>query len=242
MNGSTVRDILPLESLGDPIDVLWFAIPKATSGTALRGVVNGHRMYVLIDRGEYWQCAAVIAKGGSEALMARGIEAFGEAVSAALPEVEDIDDALPDWNAVRLLSVSLDRLVEWSRPGLLAIGDAAHAMSPVGSIGINLAIQDAVATANIPAGPLARGGNVDALLPAVHARRLFPTRMTQGFQRSVHERVLQPLIEGRADVPRDAPRLLSLLDRFPLLRRIPGHFIGHGVRQEHVRSPAGPAR
>ncbi len=234
---SIARRVLPLESLGVPIDVFWFAIPKVTTGAALRGVIRGYRIFVLIDRGEYWQCAAVIAKGGAEQVKARGIEAFRADVLAALPEATNIDEALPDWDAVRLLSVSLDRLTEWSRPGLLAIGDAAHAMSPVGGIGINLAIQDAVATANILAAPLAAGRQVDDLLPKVQARRMWPTKVIQGFQRAAHERVLQPLIEGRADVPLEPPLPLRLLDRFPMLRRIPGHFIGHGVRQEHVHSP-----
>ncbi|MXO59187.1 FAD-dependent oxidoreductase [Altererythrobacter salegens] len=234
---SKVRRVLPLESLGVPIDVFWFAIPKSHSGTALRGVIRGYRLFVLIDRGDYWQCAAVIAKGGAEKVKARGIEKFREDVLAALPEVDNIDEALPDWDAVKLLSVSLDRLTAWSRPGLLAIGDAAHAMSPVGGIGINLAIQDAVATANILAASLARGENVDSLLPSVEKRRLWPTRVIQGAQRQAHERVLQPLIEGRASVPLEPPLLLKVLDRHPMLRRIPGHFIGHGIRQEHVRSP-----
>ncbi|ANY19886.1 Pentachlorophenol 4-monooxygenase [Tsuneonella dongtanensis] len=234
---SSVREVLPLESLGAPIDVFWFAVPKAGAGTALRGVIRGYRLFVLIDRGDYWQCASVIAKGGAEAVKERGIEAFRDDVRMALPEVDTIDEALPDWSAVRLLSVALDRLTEWSRPGLLAIGDAAHAMSPVGGIGINLAIQDAVATANLLAAPLARGENVDALLPKVQDRRMWPTKVIQGFQRAAHERVLQPLIEGRAGVPLEPPLPLRLLNRFPLLRRIPGYFIGHGIRQEHVRSP-----
>ncbi|MEO6389114.1 MAG: FAD-dependent oxidoreductase [Croceibacterium sp.] len=234
---SIVRQVLPVESLGVPIDVFWFAIPKDQAGSALRGVIVGYRMFVLIDRGDYWQCAAVIAKGGAEQVKARGIEAFRDDVRSALPELNNIEAALPDWDAIKLLSVSLDRLTEWSRPGLLAIGDAAHAMSPVGGIGINLAIQDAVATANILSRSLARGQNVDSLLPAVQKRRLWPTRVIQGLQRAAHERVLQPLIEGRASVPADPPLLLRLLDKYPLLRRLPGHFIGHGVRQEQVRSP-----
>ncbi|MGN3973975.1 FAD-dependent oxidoreductase [Tsuneonella sp. SYSU-LHT278] len=235
--GSIARRVLPVETLGAPIDVFWFAIPKATRGSALRGVVSGHRLYVMIDRGEYWQCAAVIAKGGADAVMARGIVAFRKDVAEALPEADGIEAALPDWTAVRLLSVSLDRLTEWSRPGLLAIGDAAHAMSPVGGIGINLAIQDAVATANILAAPLAAECDTDPLLRKVQERRLWPTRIIQGLQRAAHERLLRPLIEERADLPSEPPLPLRLLDRFPLLRRIPGHLIGHGIRQEHVRSP-----
>jgi 2-polyprenyl-6-methoxyphenol hydroxylase-like FAD-dependent oxidoreductase len=238
---SLARQLLPLENLGAPIDVFWFAVPKITTGNALRGSVRGYRLIVLIDRGDYWQCAFVIAKGGAEAIKARGIAAFREDVRTAAPDLPPLDEALPDWDAVRLLSVALDRLTRWSRPGLLAIGDAAHAMSPVGGIGINLAIQDAVAAANILAGPMARGEPVEPLLERVQQRRMFPTRMVQGAQRQAHERVLRPLIEGRRSVPARPPLPLRLLNRFPLLRRIPGYFIGHGIQQEHVRSPvAGP--
>ena len=157
---------------------------------------------------------------------------------AASPDLPDLTASLPDWNSVSLLAVSLDRLTEWSRPGLLAIGDAAHAMSPVGGIGINLAIQDAVATANLLAAPLARGASVDRLLPYLQKRRLWPTRVIQGGQRTVHENLLRPVISGTRDLPQQPPLPMRLLDRFPLLRRIPGWFIGHGVRQEHVCSPA----
>ena len=234
---SRVRQILPLEELGAPIDVFWVPVPKMQSGTALRGAVKGYRLIVMIDRGDYWQCAFVIAKGGAEKVMARGIEAFRADLRAAAPDLPDLEQALPDFEHVRLLSVSLDRLTRWHMPGLLAIGDAAHAMSPVGGIGINLAIQDAVCTANILAAPLARGERVDDLLAKVQERRMLPTRAIQGAQRFVHERVLQPLIEGRLQVTEKPPLLLRLLDRFPPLRRIPGYFIGHGIRQEHVRSP-----
>ena len=234
---SLARGILQLESLGAPIDVFWFGVPKQGAGQALRAVVVGERLIVMIDRGDYWQCAFVIAKGGSEAIKARGITAFRADVLAAAPELTGLETALPDWEKVSLLTVSLDRLTQWSRPGLLAIGDAAHAMSPVGGIGINLAIQDAVAAANLLALPLSRREPVDCLLSQVQARRWLPTRLVQGAQRAVHERLLRPLIEGRAAVPVEPPSLLRLLNRFPLLRRIPGYFIGHGVRQEHVHSP-----
>ena len=235
---SIARRMLPLEKLGVPIDVFWFAVPKTLGGTALRGSVTDNRLIVMIDRGDYWQCAFVIAKGGADAIKARGIEAFRADVRAAAPDLPDLAPVLPDWDRVHLLSVSLDRLTEWSRPGLLAIGDAAHAMSPVGGIGINLAIQDAVATANLLALPLAQGANVDALLPQVQKRRLVPTRLIQSAQRTVHENLLTPVIAGTRSLPERPPLPMRLLDRYPLLRRIPGWFIGHGVRQEHVRSPA----
>ena len=229
--------LLPLENLGAPIDVFWFAVPKSGEGNALRGAVAGHRLIVMIDRGDYWQCAFVIAKGSAAVIKARGIAAFRADVRAAAPDLPDLEAALPNFDAAKLLSVSLDRLTRWHRPGLLAIGDAAHAMSPVGGVGINLAIQDAVATANILAGPLARGDGVDGLLDRVQQRRMFPTRVIQGAQRAVQERLLAPLIAGHREMPERPPLPIRLLNRFPLLRRIPGYFIGHGVRQEHVRSP-----
>lgn len=233
---SLARQELPLEDLGAPIDVFWFSIPKSGRGSALRSVVKGHRLLVMIDRGDYWQCAFVIAKGSAETIKASGIAAFVADLRIAAPDLTGIDEALPNWDKIQLLSVSLDRLGEWSRPGLLAIGDAAHAMSPVGGIGINLAVQDAVATANIIATALVCGDDVDALLIKVQTRRLLPTRLVQGAQRRAHEGFLKPLIAAGDSTAR-APLALRLLDRFPILRRIPGHFIGHGVRQEHVRSP-----
>jgi 2-polyprenyl-6-methoxyphenol hydroxylase-like FAD-dependent oxidoreductase len=234
---SLARQMLPLETLGAPIDVFWFAVPKTVEGNALRGVVSGHRLIVLIDRGDYWQCAFVIAKGSAETILARGIEAFREDVGAAAPDFPDLAEALRDFDAVRLLSVSLDRLTSWHRPGLLAIGDAAHAMSPVGGIGINLAIQDAVCAANTLAAPIGVGNPVDPLLSAVQKRRMLPTRLIQAGQRAVQERLLQPLIEGRAMVPERPPLPLRLANRFPMLRRIPGRIIGLGFRRERVRSP-----
>lgn len=229
------HNTLPLEVLGAPIDVFWFAVPKQGSGTALRGVVSGSTLFVLIDRGDYWQCAYVIAKGMADAIKARGIGAFRAMIRSAAPDLPALDTALPDWDAVRLLSVSLDRLTCWHRPGLLAIGDAAHAMSPVGGVGINLAIQDAVAAANCLAGPMAAGGDPDGLLHKVQDRRLLPTQLVQRAQRAAHEGFLQPLVSGqsRAD---DPPRLVRLLDRFPVLRRIPGRLIGLGIRRERLRA------
>jgi len=235
---SLVRATLPVETLGAPIDVFWFAVPKTEEGNALRGSVRGFRLIVMIDRGDYWQCAFVIAKGGAEAIKARGIEAFRADVRAAAPDLPDLEAALPDFDHVALLAVTLDRLTRWHQPGLLAIGDAAHAMSPVGGIGINLAIQDAVCAANALALPLRERADVDRLLHRVQDRRMLPTRLIQGAQRAVHERLLRPLIEGTRKLPEQPPLLMRLANRYPLLRRIPGYFIGHGIRQEHVRVPA----
>jgi 2-polyprenyl-6-methoxyphenol hydroxylase-like FAD-dependent oxidoreductase len=193
-------------------------------------------LVVQLDRGDYWQCAYVVAKGGADELRARGIEAFRHGVGEAAPELADVVDTLSDWDQVKLLSVTLDRLERWSRPGLLAIGDAAHAMSPVGGVGINLAIQDAVAAANILAGPMARGKPVDALLPKVQERRMLPVRVTQAAQKAVHDRLLKPLIERKAVIDK-VPFVLKLFDWVPLLRRIPARLVGLGIRREHVRSP-----
>lgn len=231
------RDMLPLEDLGAPIDVFWFAVPKPERGSALRGAVSGNRLIVQIDRGDYWQCAYVIAKGSAAAVMAGGIARFRAEVREAAPSLPDLDTALPDFSAVRLLSVSLNRLTCWHRPGLLAIGDAAHAMSPVGGIGINLAIQDAVATANLLAEPLLRDGNADRELHRVQDRRLLPTRVIQAGQRAAHEMLLGPVLSGKAGERREPPAFMRLLDRFALLRRLPARIIGFGFRRERLRAP-----
>jgi 2-polyprenyl-6-methoxyphenol hydroxylase-like FAD-dependent oxidoreductase len=233
---SIVRQILPVEDLGAPIDVFWFRIAKPEKAKgALRGNVESGRILVMIDRGEYWQCAFVIPKGAAEAYQARGIDAIREEVAAAAPAELNVAE-LDEITDLHLLSVKLDRLTTWDKPGLLAIGDAAHAMSPIGGIGINLAIQDAVAAANALAGPLKRGDDVDPLLRKVQDRRLFPTRVIQGVQKAAQERVIGRVLQSTAPI-RQAPLIVRLLDRFPLLRRIPGRIIGLGVRRERVRSP-----
>ena len=236
---SIVRQILPVEDLGAPIDVFWFRIakPERERG-ALRGNVESGRVLVMIDRGDYWQCAFVIPKGAAEAYQARGIDAIREEVAAAAPAELNVAE-LDEITDLHLLSVKLDRLTSWHKPGLLAIGDAAHAMSPIGGIGINLAIQDAVAAANALAGSLARGEDIDPLLHAVQDRRLFPTRVVQGVQKAAQDRVIGRVLQSTAPI-RQAPLVVRLLDRFPLLRRIPGRIIGLGVRRERVRSPAAP--
>lgn len=230
------RQLLPLEDLGAPIDVFWFAVPKPQRGSAVRGAIRGSHLVVQIDRGDYWQCAYVIAKGSAEAVRARGIAAFRADLRETAPELPDLEAALPDFSAVKLLSVSLDRLTRWHRPGLLAIGDAAHAMSPVGGIGINLAIQDAVAAANLLAEPLTRQADVDALLHRVQDRRLLPTRVVQAGQRAAHEQLLSPLVLGEGERG-DPPAFLRLLNRFALLRRLPARAIGFGFRREHLTAP-----
>jgi 2-polyprenyl-6-methoxyphenol hydroxylase-like FAD-dependent oxidoreductase len=227
---------LPKKDLGAPIDVLWFRLPKEKTPTNQTGGTFGAGTFlVLLDRGDYWQCAYVVPKGAADEIRKKGLPAFKADVARASPDVAPVVDTLKDWNDVKLLSVSLDRLTRWWRPGLLAIGDAAHAMSPVGGVGINLAIQDAVAAANILAGPLAHGEDVDPLLKKVQERRVFPTRVVQVAQRFVHNRVLTPLVLRQAKLDK-VPFVLGLFDRLPFLRRIPARLVGLGIRREHIRS------
>lgn len=228
---------LPLQNLSAPIDVLWFRLPKdKTPANETGGTFGAGAMIVEIDRGDYWQCAYVVPKGAAGEIEAKGIEAFRENVAHAAPELAPVVDTLKDWDQVKLLSVSLDRLTRWSRPGMLAIGDAAHAMSPVGGVGINLAVQDAVAAANILAGPLAAGDDVTPLLEKVQERRLFPTRVIQSVQKAIHDRVLTPLVVRKIVLDR-VPLPLRIFQRLPFLSRIPARLVGLGIRREHIRSP-----
>lgn len=234
--GSVLRSAagLPLKDLGAPIDVFWFRVPKPRTGrNETQGYIDGGEMVVAIDRGDYFQGARVIAKGQADAIRARGIAAFRREVAATAPVMAEGLNALTDWGEIKLLNVSLDRLTQWSRPGLLAIGDAAHAMSPVAGVGINLAIQDAVAAANILAGPMTRGDDPDPLLDRVQRRRMLPVRVIQGMQRIAHEQVIAAALGG--DI--QAPAVLRLVNRLPLLQRIPARVIGLGVRREHILSP-----
>ncbi|HMI39934.1 MAG TPA: FAD-dependent monooxygenase, partial [Sphingomicrobium sp.] len=228
--------LLQVEEIGAPMDVFWFHLPKSGDpGDALRGSIETGRMVVLIDRHTYWQCAFLIPKGAGEAIKARGVEWFRSEVEKAFPDLDFSGQALASTADLHLLEVALNRLIQWHRPGLLAIGDAAHAMSPIGGIGINLAIQDAVAAANILAAPIAAGKMVDDRLRKVQSRRLFPTRLVQAGQKAAQEAVIGRVLGGvpitRAAWP------VRMLDRYPLLRRIPGRLIGLGVRRERVRSP-----
>ena len=226
---------LPRQDLGAPIDVFWFRVPKPpTPKNETQGYLAGGEMVVTIDRGDYFQCARVIEKGSANAVRARGIEGFRREVAAAAPVLFKGVATVVSWDDIKLLTVSLDRLTRWHRPGLLAIGDAAHAMSPVGGVGINLAIQDAVAAANILAGPMTRGENVDSLLAKVQARRMFPVKVIQGLQRTIHKNVIGAALSGRVE---RAPWPVRLLNATPLLQRVPARVLGLGVRGEHIMTP-----
>jgi 2-polyprenyl-6-methoxyphenol hydroxylase-like FAD-dependent oxidoreductase len=230
---------LPLTEFGVPIDVLWMKLSKSPedSSTTLGRIAAG-LIFVTLDRGDYWQCALVIAKGGAEALRAQGIESFRRSIVKVAPSFANRVGELQDWDQIKLLTVKVNRLREWCRPGLLCIGDAAHAMSPIGGIGINLAIQDAVATANLLAHSLAGGARPSHTdLKRVQQRREFPTKMTQRLQMAVQNNVMTRMLALKEN-PKP-PFAVKLLNRFPILRRIPARVVGIGFRPEHVRSPIG---
>lgn len=230
------RAALPLMSLGAPMDVFWFRIPK-TRGPRNEtiGYFTGGRIMALIDRGDYWQCAYVFAKDSAEAVRTRGLDQFRAEITRVAPPLAARIDAVRSWEDVKLLTVALDRLTRWHRPGLLVIGDAAHAMSPIGGVGINVAIQDAVAAANILAGPMVRGEDVDRLLAKVQARRMPAVRAVQAFQQFAQARIVTAVLRSQGPVRPALP--VRMLARFPLLRRLPAAFLGFGVRPERVRSP-----
>jgi 2-polyprenyl-6-methoxyphenol hydroxylase-like FAD-dependent oxidoreductase len=229
---------LTVEDIGAPMDVLWFRIGKsgASIDPALLHAEKG-RLLVTLDRGDYWQCAFVIPKGQIEVLKARGLPAFKSGVVSILPELGEHIDDVRDWDDVKLLTVTIDRLKTWSRPGLLCIGDAAHAMSPVGGVGINLAIQDAVATANLLADKLRQGAVSADDLDAVRTRRLFPVKVIQAFQVQVQNRVLKPVLQGGELTP---PLPLRIVNAVPWLQGMMARVVGLGVRPEHVHSPDCP--
>ena len=236
---STVRRCagLEVEDIGAPIDVLWMRLPRRPSdGTAPLGRFGAGKIFIMLDRGDYWQCAYVIPKGGFDEIKAKGLDAFRAAVAEIARQFGDRVHELGSWDDIKLLTVKIDRLRRWHRPGLLCIGDAAHAMSPVGGVGINLAVQDAVAAANILAAPLRAGTLRERDLAAVERRRGFPTRATQRMQVFMQNNLLRAVLASQAAPAPPWP--LRLIGRYPLLQRIPARLVGMGFRPEHVRLPA----
>ena len=230
------RAELTVINLGAPIDVLWMRLSKhADDAGQTFGYLRGGRVFVMLDRGDYWQCGFAIPKGGYDDLRREGLDAFRKTIATVVPFLDGRVGELKDWSDIRLLTVMVDRLREWQRPGLLCIGDAAHAMSPIGGVGINLAIQDAVAAANILAAPLLRGVPTLDDLKAVQRRRQFPTRVTQRAQILIQNRVISRTLRGGA--PAAVPFIARLLRDLPILRRLPARMVGLGVRPEHVRTP-----
>ena len=232
---STVRQQagLKVEDLGAPMDVLWFRLSRRASDTAESGGAFGvGHIFVNINRGDYWQCAFVIAKGTLEAIKALGLDATRADIARLAPFLADRTDEIRSFDDMKLLTVGVDRLTTWHKPGLLLIGDAAHTMSPVGGVGINLAVQDAVAAANILATPLRTNTLSETHLAAVQARRLRPTRIIQWMQVQIQKRIISGVLGGGAEL--QPPLVAKIIARFPALARIPARLIGLGYRPEHV--------
>lgn len=224
-----------VQELGAPMDVLWFRISrKPGDPEETMGRFDAGRILIMINRGSHWQFGYIIMKGSAEENRKQGIEAFREAVAQLAPFAADRKGEIRNWDDLKLLTVRVDRLLHWYKPGLLCIGDAAHAMSPIGGVGVNLAVQDGVAAANLLAGPLREGRLTPEHLRLVQQRRLLPTRIVQGMQVLVQQRVVAKVLSGSG--PMAPPLLLKLFVRFPFLRRIPARLIGVGVRPEHVKT------
>jgi 2-polyprenyl-6-methoxyphenol hydroxylase-like FAD-dependent oxidoreductase len=232
------RADLEVEEIGAPMDVLWFRSGKPAGETeSVFARVEAGKMMVTFDRGDYWQCAYVIAKGQYDAVKARGLDAFRDDVISMAPILKSGISDVKTWDDVKLLTVAINRLKRWTRAGLLCIGDAAHAMSPVGGVGVNLAVQDAVATANLLAAKLASGCPDENELDAVRRRREFPTRMTQTMQVVAQNNIISVALDS-ANRDLRVPLPIQLINAVPWLQGITARFIGLGVRPEHVRSPA----
>ena len=235
---STVREATGLKVLdiGAPIDVLWFRLGrKPGDPSEVMGRFDVGSFLVMLDRGDYWQCAYVIPKGGADKVRAAGIAAVRATIGRLVPALADRLAELGSMDDLKLLTVGVDRLETWWKPGVLCIGDAAHTMSPVGGVGINIAIQDAVATANILAVPLREGRATNADLAAIQKRRLFPARATQAAQVVVQDRIIAPTLSSGGTLK--VPFILRLMQWLPFLRRVPARVIAMGVRPEHVRTP-----
>ncbi len=232
---SVVREKARLESddFGAPMDVMWFRLSrKSDDSDETVGHIEGGRMIVMLNRNDYWQCAYVIPKGSADEIKKAGLEKFRATVAQMSPLPRDRMKEIKSWDDVKLLTVAVDRLRRWYRPGLLCIGDAAHAMSPIGGVGINLAVQDAVAAANILAENLRRQTVTTEILKDVQQRREFPTRFTQRMQIILQNNIISPALKGHRP---KAPFFMKLM-QWPLLRRIPGRLLALGVRPEHIHT------
>jgi 2-polyprenyl-6-methoxyphenol hydroxylase-like FAD-dependent oxidoreductase len=238
---SSLRESAGLKAreYGAPMDVLWFRMPRSEADPQdTFGIVDRGHMMVLLNRSDYWQVAFLVPKGSDAALRARSIDALQETVAQLAPFLADRRDAIGSWDAVKTLEVQVDRLERWHAPGLLLIGDAAHAMSPIGGVGINMAIQDAVAAASALAGPLRGGGDIDeSLLARIQQRREWPVKVVQRVQLAMQKRLISRVLEKSGDPPR-VPALLRFLLGFRTVRHLPARLFGYGLRQEHVHTPA----
>jgi 2-polyprenyl-6-methoxyphenol hydroxylase-like FAD-dependent oxidoreductase len=240
---STVRERagMRVEDIGAPMDVLWFRLPhKVGDSDQSMGRFEPGRLVVLIDRGDYWQCAYVIPKGAFARIREAGLDAFRAGLAASVPMFADRVAELAAWDQIKLLTVAVDRLATWHRPGLLCLGDAAHAMSPIGGVGVNLAVQDAVAAANLLWEPLRRGAPTNHDLARVQQRRELPARVTQWIQVVLQNKVVNRALQASGEMK--APFAIRLMARFPMLRRVPARLLGLGVRPEHVKVPENPVR
>lgn len=237
---STVRQKtgLELEILGAPMDVLWFRLShKPTDQAESMGRFDRGSLLVMIDRGDYWQCAFAIPKGTADKVRGEGIETFRATIAQLMPFLSDRMHELATIDDLKLLTVAVERLKKWWKPGVLCIGDAAHTMSPIGGVGVNIAVQDAVAASNILAAPLREGRLADEHLQTLQAYRMRPVRMTQAAQVFLQNRLVAPALAGTG--PITVPWPIRLLNRFPLLRRLPARAMGLGVQPEHVLVKAG---
>jgi 2-polyprenyl-6-methoxyphenol hydroxylase-like FAD-dependent oxidoreductase len=237
---STVREKAGFRSddYGAPMDVLWFRLSrKSTDSTDTFGHIEAGKMMIMLDRGDYWQCAYVIPKGGIEKVQAERVDAFRQRVIEMSPFLADRVHELKSFDDIKLLSVAVDRLRKWWRPGLICIGDSAHAMSPIGGVGINMAVQDAVAAANRLAEPLRSGKVTEADLQAIQERRTLPVRFTQWLQLTIQKRIISRVLGMEKEQRPKPPLFFKLFKVVPALRRIPARLLGLGIRPEHVHTP-----